>query len=136
VDPIWFQDDTSVSLQREVTIDPPPLNSVLQSSSPLELPTTLPSSSSQREISSTTLNPRSGWNQGHRYETRFRQHFTALTAITDETSTTPFDESLYSAFISIQDSYPIHSSSDLNFLEHYACAAQSNLDVLHYGAML
>ncbi len=47
-----------------------------------------------------------------------------------------FDADLYSAFISVQDSYPIHSTSDLPFLEHLSCAAGTNPDVLHYGAML
>lgn len=31
---------------------------------------------------------------------------------------------------------PITSSSELSFLEHYACATKSNSDVLHYGAMI
>jgi hypothetical protein len=45
-------------------------------------------------------------------------------------------DDLYSAFISVQDSYPIHSTSDLPFLEHYSCAASTNPEVLHYGPML
>jgi hypothetical protein len=47
-----------------------------------------------------------------------------------------FGANLYSAFILVQDSYPIHSTSDLPFLEHLSCAAGTNSDVLHYGAML
>jgi hypothetical protein len=32
--------------------------------------------------------------------------------------------------------YPIHSTSNLSFLENYACVAPSNSDILHYGSML
>jgi hypothetical protein len=54
----------------------------------------------------------------------------------DTSLETPFDENLYSAFIAVQDLYPISSSTELSFIEHYACAALSNPDVLHYGSML
>jgi hypothetical protein len=46
-----------------------------------------------------------------------------------------FDDSTLSAFISVQDNFPI-TSHERNFLEHYACAIPSNSDVLHDGAML
>jgi hypothetical protein len=137
-DPSWFNDDnsSSSSLQREPTIDSSSSSTILDSSSSPLLSTTLPSSSFQREDSSANIPPRSGWNRAHHYETRFRKRFTTLTTVLDETSSTPFDESLYLAFISVQDFYPINSSSELSFLEHYACAAKSNSDVLHYGAMI
>jgi hypothetical protein len=54
--------------------------------------------------------PSSGWNNNHRYQTRFKQHHSANIAAIDFDNTsfdTPFDESLYNAFIAIQDSYPI-----------------------------
>ncbi len=104
-----------------------------------------PSANVQREIPESLLpsqreddiSPRSGWNPTHRYETRFRKKFTAHTCVFDNTADdTPFDDNLYSAFIAVQDSYPIHSGTELSFLEHFSCAAQSNPDVLHYGSML
>jgi hypothetical protein len=132
IDSTWLCDDTSISSQREVIVEsssPPPESTHTLSSSSTILP-------SQRETFSSPIAPRSGWNHNHHYETRFRQWFTAFTTILDNDNTTPSDESLYSAFISVQDSYPIHSSSDISFLEHIACAAPSNPDVLHYGSML
>jgi hypothetical protein len=143
IDPTWFSDSSS---QNEPTISS---DQPIQPLSPLEREHTIDTSSSfQREsnnnsnnnlstLSSTPLQP--GWNSYHRYQTRFRQRHIANTAILDTTESsidTPFDASLYAAFIAVQDSYPITSSTELSFLEHYACASQTNPDVLHYGAML
>jgi hypothetical protein len=133
IDPIWFQDDVST----------PPASSEASSSQREE--STSPLTSSLRKESTSTLSlsqregdqsaSRPGWNASHTYATRFRQKFMAYSAIVPRPSSS-FDADLYSAFISVQDSYPIHSTSDLPFLEHLSCAAGTNPDVLHYGAML
>jgi hypothetical protein len=84
---------------------------------------------------STSTRP--GWNSTHRYVTRFRKKHLAHTCLIDDSSdATPLDKNLYSAFIAVQDSYPIHSGTELSFLEHFSCAAQSNPDVLYFGSML
>jgi len=80
--------------------------------------------------------PPQGWNSNHQYQTRFKQKFHANHCISEELSTNPFDDNLYEAFIAVQNSQPMPSDNELNFLEHYACAASTNPDVLHYGAML
>jgi hypothetical protein len=46
------------------------------------------------------------------------------------------DAEIYSAFIAVQDSYPIHSTSDPPILEYLSCAASTDAGVLHFGAML
>jgi hypothetical protein len=69
-------------------------------------------------------------NLTHHYETRFHKKYLAQTYFIDDSDETPFDDNLYSAFV--QDSYPIHSGTELSFLEHFSCAAQSNPDVLHF----
>jgi hypothetical protein len=91
------------------------------------------SSASQREGSSSTSPP--GWNGSHGHNTRFRKKISATTASTSDMASSLHDD-LYSAFISVQDSYPNHSTSDLPFLEHYSCAASTYPDVMDYGAML
>jgi hypothetical protein len=61
----------------------------------------------------------------------------ATTCVTESTDNeTPFDTNLYFAFIAAQDSFPIHSGTELSFLEHLSCAAHTNPDVLHFGSML
>ncbi len=117
VDASWFADSSHSTVSTDASTISSPSQRELHSSS----------LSSQREISSSAPQNQ-GWNLTHRYETRFREKFTAHTCIFDTTSnTTPFDADFYSAYIAIQDSYLIHSSTDISFLEHYACAAQSNL---------
>jgi hypothetical protein len=94
-----------------------------------DFPSSIDSSSSQREPHSTTpsiaftsppsqresLPPPtiapSGWNPDHPYSTRFRQRYIALPAETSTESNTPINDSLYSAFILVQDSYPISLSN-------------------------
>jgi hypothetical protein len=126
VDASWFADSSHSTVSTDTSTISSPSQRELHSFS----------LSSQREISSSTP-PHQGWNSTHCYETRFQEKFTAHTSIFDTTSnTTPFDADLYSAYIAIQDSYLIHSSTDISFLEHYACAAQSNPDVLHFGSMI
>jgi len=78
---------------------------------------------------------RPGWNASHGYDTHFQKKILANTASTSDFSSS-LDHDLYSAFISAQDFYPIHSTSDLSFLEHFSCVASTNPDVLHYGVML
>jgi hypothetical protein len=129
-DSTWLHDDSSSS-QRGATA---PSTSFSLGPS-LSTSSSATSSPPQMEHISTTIAPPPGWNSDHRYESRFHKRFTALTSI-DDASTAPFDESLYSAFISVQDSYPIHSITDISFIECYACAAPSNPDILHYGSML
>jgi hypothetical protein len=145
IDSSWFSDTPTATqrenihsslspFQREDTISNHQQTSATSSSS---------SESDHHSLPPDSSNPnptlRSGWNPCHNYNTRFKQHHSAnLAALSfnDNSSETPFDESQCNAFISIQDSYPIKSSTDLSFLEHYACTAKSNHDVLHYGAML
>jgi hypothetical protein len=94
-------------------------------------------STSQREPVLQSTAP--GWNPHHRYETRFKQQHMANVCSTNDNyddDTIPFDMDLYSALIAVQNSYPIHSGHDISFLEHYACTAQTNPNVLHYGAMI
>jgi hypothetical protein len=90
------------------------------------------SSASQRE--SPTTHP--SWNANHKYEMRFRKKFitATVTSSDQDNPTTPFD--LFEAFIAVQDSYPMHSETNLPFLEYISCAACTNPDVLHYGSML
>jgi hypothetical protein len=91
------------------------------------------SSSSQRETNNNTTPP----CPNHSYDTRFRRKFMATTCVTESNDNeTPFDTNLYSAFIAAQDSFPIHSGTELSFLEHLSCAAHTNPDVLHFGSML
>jgi hypothetical protein len=133
--------DSSPFVDSSWFTDTPPASST----TPVLNDTTSPSSTAQRELATPLLpsqredviSPHTGWNSTHRYETRFRKKFIAHTCVFDTTtSDTPFDENLYSAFIAVQDSYPIHSGTELSFLEHFSCTAQSNPDVLHYGSML
>jgi len=121
VDPVWFHNDIT-------TLSPPSKDS----SSPREGPSSI-LSTSQREGSLTTTKP--GRNASHGYDTQLHKKILANTATASDLSS-PFDDDLYSAFISVQDSYPIHLSSDLYFLKHFSCAAHTNPDVLHYGIML
>ncbi len=128
--------DELSSSQREITNPSPPSQREPEN----------PSSSFQSEESVATnasaTSPqhsaplRSGWNINQPYATRFRQKFIANTCPITDSATTTYDDNSYSAFISTQDSYPISSNNELSFLEHLACAASSNPDVLHYGAML
>jgi hypothetical protein len=125
----------SSSSQREDTVIPPS-SSFQREHTPVS-PATL-----QREThsdTSTSSPPHSCWNQHHHYSTHFKQrHFANIASIDNILSLpdTPFDNSLYSAFIAVQVSYPILSTHELPFLEHYACASQLNSDILHYGAIL
>ncbi len=122
IDPTWFSDSLS---QNEPTIS---------SDQPI-----LPLSPFERERTFDTSSSFQRESNNNRYQTRFRQRHIANAAILDTTESsidTPFDASLYAAFIAVQDSYPINPSTELLFLEHYACASQTNPDVLHYGAML
>lgn len=57
-------------------------------------------------------------------------------AILHQSVDTPLDGNLYSALITVQDSYPVHLGTHLSYLEHYSCATQTNPDTVHYGAML
>jgi hypothetical protein len=100
-----------------------------------------PSSTSQRESSASqrecpTIRP--GWNSGHKYETPFHKKYVAATVTSTDRNnpSTLFDPDLFAAFIAVQNSYPMHSSTDLPFLEYISCAARMNPDVLHYGSML
>lgn len=98
-----------------------------------------PSSQPDSFDTSSSLPPCSGWNLDHNYSTHFKKRHLANIATFHHTSSivdTPFDESLYKAFIAVQDSFPIHSSTYLSFLEHYACASHTNPNVLHYSSML
>jgi len=127
VDNHWFQTIPEL---------PPSTDSSSSQREPHSTPSPIDLSHSQRESLPPPNVAPSGWNPDHPYSTRFCQRYLALPAETSTESNTPIDDSLYSAFISIQDSYPIHSPPESNFLEHYACAASSNPDVLHYGTML
>jgi hypothetical protein len=115
VDPSWFNDFPSSA---SATLNTPGTQQT--------------TTSSQREpIIATTSSPRSGWNAGHCYETRFRQKHLAHTCFIDDSSAdTPYDDNLYSAFISVQDSHPIQSGSELCFLEHLH--VQHNLIQMSY----
>jgi len=73
--------------------------------------------------------PPQGWNSNHQYQTRFKQKFHANHCISEELSTNPFDDNLYEAFIAVQNSQPMPSDNELNFLEHYACAASTNPEI-------
>jgi hypothetical protein len=110
--------------QRELQSNAPPLQREENSESTTAL---------QKEPSTI---PSQGWNSNHQYQTRFKQKFHANHCISEELSTNSFDDNLYEAFIAVQNSQPMPSDNELNFLEHYACAASTNPDVLHYGAML
>lgn len=135
IDSSWFFDSPSSQrgaltcwIYSTTTFTPSQRESITGSTSPL-----------QREpdngfsLFSSTPPPHSGWNQNHHYSTRFKQHHLANIATIDTTSSidTPFDESLYAAFIAVQDSFPITSST-----EHYACGSHTNSDILQYSTML
>jgi hypothetical protein len=92
------------------------------------------SSASQREIAGIPV-PQ-GWNYNHPYQTRFKKKLIANTSFIDDSAETPFNEDLYSAFTAVQSSHPQPSDNEFPFLQQYACAASSNPDVLHYGAMI
>ncbi len=65
------------------------------------------SSTLQREDAMSAPPP--GWNSQHKYQTRFKKRHLSNISITldNDADNTPFDDSLYSAFIAAQDSYPI-----------------------------
>jgi hypothetical protein len=126
VDPSWYHDSLSSSS-----------DATTLSSAQREPSIPIPSQRESDNPSHMDNSTRPGWNSAHRYETRFRKKHLAHTCLLDDSpDATPFDDNLYSAFIAVQDSYPIHSGTELSFLEHIACAAQSNPDVLHFGSMI
>jgi hypothetical protein len=94
------------------------------------------SSASQRQVNPSSQ-LRTGWNSHHAYETRFKKKVLANTALpTIDTALTSLDDNLVSSLITVQDSYPIHSGTNIPYLEHLSYAAKSNPDVLHYGSMI
>ena len=137
-DTTFFTDtnsSTQSSLQREASTSSSDLQREQQvEHTPVQRELASPSSEPQREPSPNL--PNQGWNSNHPYGTRFKQKLIANTCSFEEITETPFDTDLYSAFIAVQNSHPISSDHELSFLEHYSCAASTNPDVLHYGAML
>jgi hypothetical protein len=127
-DPTFYNEPTISNIPSESQRESNPLSSASQREPPNI------SSAPQRE--QLVNMPPTGWNSNHQYATRFRQKFIANTCFPNNESITPFDDDVYSAFIAVQNSHPISSDNELSFLEHLACAASSNPDVLHFGAML
>jgi hypothetical protein len=137
IDSSWFSDSTPS--QREDTLPTSSKNSSLSFLQREDTSSSAPSSQPDSFDTSSSLPPCSGWNLDHNYSTHFKKRHLANIATFHDTSSivdTPFDESLYKAFIAVQDSFPIHSSTYLSFLEHYACASHTNPNVLHYSSML
>jgi hypothetical protein len=127
-DTSWFHDPTSSDHL------PSPLNVPDEQFSPSQRE---PDTTFQKEATDSGTHPQPGWNSNQHYETRFcKKHLGNTCFLEDSSDDVSFDENLYSAFISMQDSHPIHSGTELSFLEHFSCAAQSNPDVLHFGSML
>jgi len=126
---MWMTADPSwSSFQRED--DPSPPTSDLSSPPQRDIPS-----------SSSTVNPppRPGWNSSHQYTNCFKHHHTASVAVVSSdffSLDRLFVDSLYSTFIVLHDYFPVSSSTDFSFFDHFAYDAASNRDILHYVAMI
>jgi len=104
-DTSWFDDSVNQtsSTQREIIST----NQREEPTLPLSQREDSTSSTLQREDAMSAPPP--GWNSQHKYQTRFKKRHLSNISITldNDADNTPFDDSLYSAFIAAQDSYPI-----------------------------
>jgi hypothetical protein len=122
-----------------------PLNSsIAPTNAPIAMPVDMHSNtitsplSLQKEVSNDCIVVTSnGWNSSHPYNTRFKLRFHANLAPTTPLleQTASLDFSTISAVLVTHDHLPITSNNTLFNLPYLAIDAQSNPDILHFGAM-
>jgi hypothetical protein len=125
----------SSSLQRESSIPQQEQYSTIYSPSlQREHP---PANSSEPMPTASPPRIHSGWNQTHPYNTRFKRHFIANTAVPSSSNTDDiFSESTIITLLATQDIAPILDPHNYHALQNIITAIPSLAkDTLHYGEM-